>query len=153
MTVLSAQSIRLNKPLTPFCERTVHKSGMTYGLGPNTYDIRIRQDIWLIPFFRSHVLASTLEEMHFANVYCGTVQDKSTLARQWVFVQNTHIDAGFRGGLTLEITYEGWFPKFIEAGTPIAQIEFRWLDTPTEQPYSGKYTDQCLGPQKALFDT
>jgi dCTP deaminase len=35
----------------------------------------------------------------------------------------------------------------IKKGSPIAQIVFMRLEEPTEQPYSGKYQNQAMGPQ------
>ena len=46
MTVLSGQTIRRMGVFTPFFERTVH-NGMTYGLGPAGYDVRIDQQVML----------------------------------------------------------------------------------------------------------
>ncbi len=153
MTVLSSQSIRELRPVDPFVERTVHpECGFSFGLGPNTYDVRLRKTIWLIPFFRSHALASTLEYFNLSGKVCGEVKDKSSWARRFLFVQNTEIDAGFRGGLTLELTYEGWLPLRIKAGWPIAQIKFQWLDQTTIAPYRGKYSQQSMEPQKVIFE-
>ena len=44
--ILPAQIIRHIKPITPFFERT-KSNGMTFGLGPAGYDIRIAEDIEL----------------------------------------------------------------------------------------------------------
>jgi dCTP deaminase len=148
--VLSYQSIRRVKPLYPLVERTNHKSGTTFGLGPASYDVRIRDNLVVEP--NKFYLASTLEYMIFPNDICGTVQDKSTWARKGLVLQNTHIDPGFIGGLTLEITHHGLDCIVLEAGTPIAQIKFEWLDEITLLPYKGKYQFQKAEAQEPIFE-
>src|SRR5260221_4426867 len=104
--ILSSQSIRyfcVNfSMLSPFCERAQHESGMSYGLGPCTYDVRLAQDLRVQA--RCFILASTLEHFKMPDNICATVMDKSTLARRGVALQNTHIDPGWTGFLTLEIS-------------------------------------------------
>lgn len=165
MTVLSSQSIRKRGIFTPFNERTIHK-GMTFGLGPAGYDVRIAENITLgiiegnINRFGQRFnadygrfsLASTMEHFTMPDDCIAYVKDKSTWARRFVLVQNTIIEPGWRGFLTLEITYDGDDGIVIEAGSPIAQIVFHKLDEPTEQPYSGKYQDQASGPQHAIME-
>lgn len=119
---------------------------MTFGLGPHGYDVRLREELHLTQgAFR---LGSTIEHFKMPNDIMAQVCDKSSLARKGVFVQNTIIEAGWRGYLTLEITYHGW-ELTLYAGMPIAQIVFMRLEEPTEQPYDGKYQDQEEGPQGA----
>ncbi|MEN5275832.1 deoxycytidine triphosphate deaminase [Brucella sp. TWI432] len=160
MTVLSAQSIRARGIFTPFHERTV-SSGMTFGLGPAGYDVRIAETVTLgfhekAPgMWRNNlsILASTMEHFNMPDDCLAYVKDKSTWARKFVLVQNTVIEPGWRGHLTLEITYEGEQGSLtITEGTPIAQIIFHKLDEPTEKPYSGKYQDQAAGPQPAILE-
>ncbi|MEE9924006.1 MAG: deoxycytidine triphosphate deaminase [Brucella anthropi] len=150
MTILSAQSIRKRGIFTPFHERTV-SNGMTFGLGPAGYDVRIAETVTLDPAQRA-VLASTIEHFTMPNDCSAYVKDKSTWARQFVLVQNTVIEPGWRGHLTLEISYEGVEPITIRAGSPIAQIVFHMLDEPTEIIYNGKYQDQAAGPQPARLE-
>jgi len=156
--ILPAQTIRKLKPVTPFCERTKH-NGMTYGLGPAGYDVRIAEPTIIVS--GAFVLASTVERFDMPSDVIGQVCDKSTWARRGLAVQNTIIEPGWRGYLTLELTFTGKESiealkrreyLYIEAGDPIAQVIFSRLEEPTESPYSGKYQDQQNGPQLALFD-
>lgn len=149
--ILSAQSILQRRPLSPLHPRTRHR-GLTYGLGPAGYDVRVAESFVLLPLVRSHVLASTVEHFSMPTDLVGRVCDKSTWARRWLFVQNTVIEPGWRGHLTLEITYDGWLPLRVLAGTPIAQVLFELVDRHTELPYEGKYQDQEAGAQRARFD-
>lgn len=160
--ILSAQSIRercvkhvmnMNRDwlpmLDPFCERTLHEpTGTSYGLGPCTYDVRLGQPVRLWP--GDFVLAVTHERFVMPLDLCATVCDKSTWARQGVAVQNTHIDPGWRGWLTLELSNHGPDKLFLSIGTPIAQIKFEKLDYPTDIAYRGKYQDQGADPVPAI---
>jgi dCTP deaminase len=147
MTILSGQSIRRRGIFTPFHERTV-ANGMTFGLGPAGYDVRIREPLYLYP--RDYVLASTIEHFDMPPDLLGRVMDKSSWARRGITVQNTCIEPGWCGWLTLEIANHSRQPVEIPAGAPIAQIILELLDEPTEAPYSGRYQCQPARPVPAI---
>jgi len=134
--------------LDPFHERT-NDNGMTFGLSAAGYDVRIRETIEIRP--GRFTLASTFERFAMPNDLVARVCDKSTWARRGIAVQNTVIEPGWCGYLTLEITNHGREPIFINNGSPIAQILFELLDEPTCQPYAGKYQNQKAGPQPAIL--
>ena len=156
----SRQTLRAIKPVVPFFERT-KRNGFTFGVGPAGYDCRIHQDVVLAP--GDFKLVSTDEEFCMPDNMLGVVHDKSTWARLGLAAQNTVIEPGWRGFLTLELTNHNrprpWL-KFwgkdnvlrIKAGTPIVQVIFHLLDKATDAPYAGKYQDQKSGAQMALFD-
>jgi dCTP deaminase len=83
--ILSGSSIRARGIFTPFAERTKFL-GMTYGVGPAGYDVRVDQDIKLPP--GGFALASTLEHFDMPNDLMGIVHDKSTWARLGLAAQN-----------------------------------------------------------------
>lgn len=177
MAVLPAQTIRdlcLKAPagtglISPYQERGVF-NGMTAGLGPCTYDFRIKQTVvllplWqapLIPIYRlvdricgllrvakpfvnvycSFALASTVERVTFPNDVCGTVLDKSSWARRGLAVQNTKFDPGFHGYPTIELSNHSLRTIVIEEGSPICQFKFERLEEPTQMPYAGRYLGQ-----------
>ena len=148
--ILSAQSIRKRGIFTPFCERT-KAMGMTYGLGPAGYDVRIAETITLPP--GGAVLASTLEHFDMPRDVLGKVADKSTWARKFLAVQNTIIEPGWRGYLTLELSNHSINETLhLLPGMPIAQIILHLLDQPTENPYEGKYQDQRAGAVAAILE-
>lgn len=147
--ILSAQSIRRRGIFTPFSERT-KAHGMTYGLGPAGYDVRIAETVFLGP--GGFCLASTIEHFEMPTDVLGKVADKSTWARRFLAVQNTIVEPGWRGHLTLELSNHGSSPLHIEAGSPIAQIVLHLIDEPTEQPYAGKYQDQPKGAIDAILE-
>lgn len=150
MTILSAQSIRLQEGMvTPFVLRSV-AHGMSYGLSVAGYDIRIAESLSLYPgMFR---LASSVEYFNMPTQILARVADKSTWARRGLAVQNTVIEPGWRGHLTLELTNHSERMINLQAGMPIAQIIFEWLDQPTDQPYNGKYQDQPAGAVPAKLE-
>lgn len=154
MSILPAQAIRHLAQsaglITPFHERSI-ALGRSFGLSGHGYDVRIAQTLWVWPLFGR--LASTIEHFNMPDDTAARVLDKSTNARRFLTVQNTIIEAGWRGTLTLELTRHRPWPVLVRAGTPIAQIIFERLEEPTDQPYSGKYQDQAAGPQQARFET
>jgi dCTP deaminase len=145
--ILSGASIKERGIFLPFSERSKF-NGMTFGLGPAGYDVRIAENISLNS--QRFSLASTLEHITMPNDLLGIVHDKSTFARMGLALQNTVIEPGWRGYLTLELSNHSSDLIFIPAGSPIAQIVFHVLDKPT-QPYEGRYQDQEKGAQKARF--
>lgn len=160
--LLSAQTIRNMHPklILPFCERGVFE-GMSYGLSCCGYDIRVAQDLKLAP--GQFTLASSLETFNMPRNIAAYVKDKSTLARRGLAVQNTFIEPGWRGVLTLELTNHQPKPPFwrfasqanhiiLKKGSPIAQIVFTFVDAPTDQPYVGKYQDQGPEPTPAILE-
>jgi dCTP deaminase len=148
--IIPAQEIRRRQIFKPFHSRTVHPNGKSFGLSAAGYDVRVAERVRLKPGEFS--LASTVEHFTMPADLLGIVHDKSTWARMGLALQNTVIEPGWRGHLTLELTNHS--PNFvdIEAGEPIAQIVLHLLSEPTNQPYTGKYQDQEQGPQAARFE-
>lgn len=130
---------------------------MTYGLGPAGYDVRVEFDAeGEIPFIHMEPgefrLASTVELFHMPLHIIGIVHDKSTWARRGLAVQNTVIEPGWGGHLTLELTNHGTEELKIYRGQAIAQILFHMLTSPTDG-YEGKYQNQERGPVEAREDS
>lgn len=155
MTILSYQAIRLARSprgtflVTPMENRTVHpETGMTYGLSACGYDIRLKQEITITK--GQFKLVSSIEKFDIPNDICGFVTDKSSLARRGIAVQNTVIEPGWRGFLTLELSHHGIKSVYLPAGAPIAQVIFHLLDQPTEKPYTGRYQDQADMPVESI---
>lgn len=149
--ILPAQMIRqrcddTNRMVSPFHERTEHNN-LTFGLSPAGYDVRISETIFLYPGV--FVLSATIEHFDMPLDVLAIVHDKSTWARRGLAVQNTVIEPGWRGYLTLELSNHGADMLHIKEGDPIAQIIFHSLVSPTQQPYEGRYQDQEVGPQPA----
>ena len=114
------------------------------------FNLRSWEGFELLP--GQFVLASTAEKFDMPSDLMGQVCDKSTWARQGLTVQNTIIEPGWRGFLTLELHNQSTDKIDIFSRDPIAQIIFMQLDRPTALPYSGKYQDQESGAQHARFE-
>jgi len=142
MTIAAAQTIRRLGLVEPLMNKTI-SHGMSYGLGPAAYDVRVAETKWLWP--KTGRLFSIMERIQIPPGMAERVHDKSTWARRFVTIQNTLIQPGWKGFLTLELTNHSWRPVCIRAGMPIAQIVFEFLDEETEIPYGGKYQDQSPG--------
>lgn len=142
-------SVPLERPLiSPFVEAGT-TNGRSYGLSACTYDCRISDGL-IIPVGQSR-LAATMERFIFPSDLCGSVLDKSTWARVFVSAFNTHLDPGWEGYLTVELSNLGTEAAIFEPGDPLVQVKFELLDRPTELPYRGKYQRQESGPQKARY--
>jgi len=135
--------------IDPFVERGVF-NGKSFGLSACTYDCRIDHDLILAPGKSS--LASTLEQVRLPNNICGSILDKSTYARLFMTAFNTHIDPGFFGYVTVELSNLGDKTIYLERGEPLCQIKFELLDYHTDLPYRGKYNNQERGPQGPRFE-
>ena len=140
------------KLLNPFLERQKYY-GVSRGLGFAGYDVGIEfdekgiiEDKIVEPgeFF----LASTIEFFNMPNDLIAFAHDKSSWARRGITVQNTVIEPGWSGYLTLEIKNIGNEQVPIFRGQGIAQIIFHKLSNPVN-PYRGKYHNQERGPVSA----
>lgn len=135
--------------ITPFVSEKTRAYGMTYGLSHAGYDIRLGQELTLQPF--GFGLGVSLERFDMPLDLLAIVHDKSTLARSGVTVQNTVIEPGWHGFLTLELVNHTDRHHILRAGQPIAQIVFHLVDGPVI-PYSGKYQDQPAEPVQAIYE-
>lgn len=165
MTVLSAQTIMRSGLIVNAQPRTEEDYGgqrYTHGCSPAGYDLRLdrlnknpminpssgRTDSWVLEP-GEFVLASAMEEFRMTDDVLGTVHDKSSWARRGLAVQNTVIEPGWEGFLTLELTNHSREPLLLTRGMGICQVIFHRLDEPTFHPYSGKYQNQERGPVEA----
>jgi dCTP deaminase len=142
------------EPYEPEAKR-IH--GLSYGLTAAGYDIRIGsfgKAKWTFYNLKpgEFLLASSLERLLIPHDIQVIVHDKSTLARQGLALQNTVLEPGWAGHITLELSNHG--PNIIELhqGQPIAQLIFHKLDMPTDQPYTGKYQNQGDQPVQAILE-
>lgn len=123
--------------------------GRSFGISVCGYDVRLDRDIWLWPWWGR--LAAIEEFLALPLDLRANVEDKSTNARMFVTVQNTNIEPGWHGYLTIELTRHLPWPIRLKKGTPIAQIVFEELSRPSQKGYTGRYQNQQAGPQKARF--
>lgn len=164
MTILSYQTLKTRNIVDPWCDKSIWNSFIfgptSYGASSCSYDVRLAQiklnksvirhddtSYYIRP--HSFALASTYERFKMPFDVAAVVHDKSTLARRGLCVQNTLLDPGWHGYLTLELTNHSPDCLVLEIGMPIAQIVFHLLDEVTLLPYSGKYQNQENSPQVA----
>lgn len=175
MTILSAQSIDIrvqasvNRVLAmrelgdnsllidPWCHESKKVNGLSFGLTAAGYDIRIGsfgKMKWTHYNLKpgEFLLASSLERVKVPHDLQVIVHDKSTLARQGLALQNTVLEPGWEGHITLELSNHGPNIISLQQGQPIAQLIFHLLDVPTDRPYTGKYQDQGAEPVEAIFE-
>lgn len=171
--ILSAQSIELRmkdtlerrhfqnwrlgiEPFFPWAQRA---HGLTYGLTSAGYDIRVgslgeqltdSEAIRMPP--GTFMLASSLERIRMPYDLQAIVHDKSSWARQGLALQNTVLEPGWEGHITLELSNHGPNDLYIFTGQPIAQLIFHMLDQPTNRPYKGKYQNQGPEPVEAIYE-
>lgn len=154
--ILSGQSIWkrciVDRLISPCSERS-EAFAMTWGVGPAGYDVRVEFDAdgvidYLLLPPGGFTLTSTIERFSMPDDLIAFVHDKSSWARKGLAVQNTVIEPGWEGWLTLELTNHSDKDIILERGMPIAQIVFQQIDVPAIR-YAGKYHHQGRGPQKA----
>lgn len=133
----------------PFLLRS-NSFGMSFGLSCAGYDVRLGETFKLMP--QGFSLASTIEKFDMPLDIIAFVKDKSTWARRGLAVQNTVLEPGWKGHLTMELSNHGTETIQFDRGMPIAQIIFMQLDQPTDLSYSGgKYDLQPARPVAAIL--
>lgn len=173
MTVLSAQSIlkrcvttdfKTGEMIRPFSEKGI-QNGMSYGLSQCGYDIRVKlpddyphyvdesDNHSIMLYSRTFILVSSVERIKMPHDLVAIVHDKSSWARKGLAVQNTVLEPGWEGWITLELTNHSDRTIIIHQGDPIAQLLFYKLDEPTDIPYNGKYQNQEDRPVEAIHET
>lgn len=155
-------------PIKDMFMHKVQEHGVSHGLAEVGYDIRLKQDIRIVPDGQGNVfisvlelngdrakiiggrfcIASAMEEFDMPVDLVGVVHDKSTWARKGLSVFNTVIEPGWKGFLTLELVYHGYEDIHIPAGSGIAQVIFHRIQQPAQ--YDGKYQNQADKPVEAI---
>lgn len=149
--IISGQKLKFDYPkaIQPMLDRTVHETGLSYGLSGSGYDVRVKQGLVLPPHGFS--LASTVEYFEMPNDLIAVLHDKSTMARKGLSVFNTVLENGWCGWLTLELANKSDKPLRIEAGQPIGQLLFHRIEG-YAVPYGGKYNNQQDRPVEAIYE-
>lgn len=147
--IINQLPLLLAAPIKDMVKEKRRSHGVSWGLTECGYDIRIKQDTWMF-FGRRFVKASTMECFDMPNYLMGKLLNKSTWARLGVDASmTTNIEPGWRGYLTLELRYAGFWPIKIPAGAGIAQVIFEEIKVPVE--YYGHYQDQEDRPVDAIL--
>ena len=151
--ILSGPTIRRIGIITPHEQRTRYL-GLSYGESYAGYDIRLGSAVEVVAGCTT--LGISLERFEMPRNVVGRVHDKSTWAREGLQMQNTIIEPGWAGYLTLELSLSPLFGMYrkmltLDAGTPIAQVIFEYVDCETPG-YDGKYQNAGSEPQGAIWE-
>lgn len=98
------------------------------------------------------VLASTLEWVSWADDLAARIEGRSSLGRLGLVVHSTasHIDAGWRGNITLELRNIGMVPILLHPKMRICQLMFEPLSSPAEVPYYKKPSAKYIDPHGVM---
>jgi dCTP deaminase len=105
-----------------------------------TEEITVRKNEPYVIHPNEFVLASMLEWVEWTPDLAARVDGRSSLGRLGLVIHSTagHIDAGWRGVLTLELRNIGMVPILLYPGMRICQLIFEELSSPAEVPYTKK---------------
>lgn len=84
------------------------------------------------------VLASILEWVELPAHICARIDGRSSLGRLGLVIHSTagHIDAGFKGSITMEVSNIGMMPIVLYPKMRICQLVFEPLSSPADRPYN-----------------
>lgn len=85
-------------------------------------------------------LASILEWVELPDDISARIDGRSSLGRLGLVIHSTagHIDAGFKGAITMELTNIGMMPILLYPKMRICQLVFEPLSSPADRPYTKK---------------
>lgn len=86
------------------------------------------------------VLGLTKESVTLPDDVAARIDGRSSLGRLGIVIHSTagHIDPGFSGNITLEITNIGQVPVLLYPDMRVAQLVFETMSTPVEVSYAEK---------------
>ncbi|MEX1997869.1 MAG: dCTP deaminase [Candidatus Andersenbacteria bacterium] len=86
------------------------------------------------------VLASVLEWIELPDNISARIDGRSSLGRIGLVIHSTagHIDAGFQGSITMELSNIGMMPILLYPKMRICQLVFEPLSSAAERPYTQK---------------
>lgn len=89
---------------------------------------------------REFVLGSVMEWIELPDDISARIDGRSSLGRLGLVIHSTagHIDAGFKGSITMEITNIGMMPILLYPKMRICQLVFEPLSSPAQRPYTLK---------------
>ncbi|MEX0650345.1 MAG: dCTP deaminase [Candidatus Andersenbacteria bacterium] len=102
------------------------------------------------------VLASILEWVELADDLSARIDGRSSLGRLGLVIHSTagHIDAGFKGSITMELSNIGMMPIVLYPKMRICQLVFEPLSSPAERPYTlkpgAKYHNKTTPAETAI---
>lgn len=105
---------------------------------------------------REFCLASILEWVELPDDIAARIDGRSSLGRLGLVIHSTagHIDPGFKGAITMELSNIGMMPILLYPKMRICQLVFEPLSSPADQPYTkkpgAKYAGKSTPAETAL---
>jgi dCTP deaminase len=98
------------------------------------------------------VLGSILEWIELPDDLSARIDGRSSLGRLGLVIHSTagHIDAGFKGVVTMELTNIGMMPILLYPKMRICQLVFEPLSSPAVRPYTKKPGAKYFGKKTAV---
>lgn len=96
------------------------------------------------------VLGMTMEHVELPDDIAARIEGRSSLGRLGIVIHATagHIDPGYVGGITLEITNLGNVPVLLHPGMRFCQLVFDTMSNPVETPYKEKKGAKYAGTKE-----
>jgi dCTP deaminase len=107
----------------------------------DTEDVTIKEGESFVLHPGEFMLGCTVEHIELPNNIAARLDGRSSLGRIGIIVHSTagHIDPGWKGRLTLEISNIGKLPISLSPGIRFCHIIFEELTSPVGKTYKGKY--------------
>lgn len=108
---------------------------------PDTEMVKVPKGKGFVLHPDEFVLGITKETVELPNDLMAHIDGRSSLGRLGIGVHSTagHVDPGYKGRLTLEISNIGKLPISIIPGMRFCCLIFQTLSSPVEKEYRGKY--------------
>ncbi|MDE1860845.1 MAG: dCTP deaminase [Candidatus Micrarchaeota archaeon] len=108
---------------------------------PDTDTVKVHPGKTFVLHPDEFVLGITKEYVELPKDLMAHIDGRSSLGRLGIGVHSTagHVDPGYRGRLTLEISNIGKLPISIVPGMRFCCLIFETLSSPVEKGYRGKY--------------
>lgn len=115
-----------------------------------TQDHRLKRGESFVLHPDQFVLGATIEKVCLPNDIAARIDGRSRLGRLGLVIHSTagHIDPGFCGRITLEITNIGKLPIILHKGNCVCQLVFETLTKPVSQGYSQRKINKWNKPGK-----
>ena len=124
--------------------KTTHKSHVDLSdknSEPDTETVEVPEGKTFVLHPDEFVLGITMEQLELPDDLMAHIDGRSSLGRLGIGVHSTagHVDPGYKGRLTLEISNIGKLPIMIMPGMRFCCLIFETLSSPVEKGYRGKY--------------
>lgn len=134
--------LRLGNQFRTF--KTVHKTFIDLtkeNFELDTDLIELKEDDVFVLHPGEFVLGVVIENVELPLDIAARIDGRSSLGRLGIIVHSTagHVDPGWKGKLTLEISNIGKLPVALKPGMRFCRLVFEKVSSPVERPYKGKY--------------